>query len=256
MLKLSKLTLHSPVLAWIGNFLYDRKLFVNAENYHSEFTTVISGVPQGSEPSALLFNTTHYLPAAVSCHIRHFPCDCILYRAFSNVALHTAQLDDLDEIQEWCFTWQMWLTVYKYNLHQLLAFPLHPISIRHFMAPTQLPVLLSNTYRYSSNWRPFMGYSYPTYNYQGSWYIRCLKAKSKVRSSLFEVSTIYILSHTWAPMHFLSMGRHQDYQINNVKLARNHALRFIFSEFYETSVWSISSRADLPNILIEETSMD
>lgn len=91
LLKLSKLNFDPAALAWIGTLLHNRKQFVNVNNYHSDSTPVISGVPQGSLLGLLIsLIFINDLPAAVSSHIRLFADDSIFYRAISNPTENTA----------------------------------------------------------------------------------------------------------------------------------------------------------------------
>lgn len=97
--KLSQLNLHPTVLTWITEFLTNRSQYVVINNHLSTPVSVTSGVPQGSVLGPLLFLIyINDLPLHVSCNIRMFADDCVIYRAVINTPDQLTLQSDLANI--------------------------------------------------------------------------------------------------------------------------------------------------------------
>jgi len=79
--KLSKYGIRGPLFNWISDFLKDRQQQVVLQNERSQSCSVLSGVPQGSVLSHLLFLLyKNDLPSKVTSKIKLYANDVILYR--------------------------------------------------------------------------------------------------------------------------------------------------------------------------------
>ena len=80
--KLKAYDISGNVLIWIMDFLSNRRQRVNVNGSCSDWSSVISGVPQGSVLGPLLFIVyINYLPEAVQSNIAIFADDSKLYRS-------------------------------------------------------------------------------------------------------------------------------------------------------------------------------
>ena len=93
---------------WVEKFLKDRKQRVACEGMNSDWTPVISGVPQGSVIAPILFLIyINDLPNNLKSTVRLFAGDTIIYMTISNGTDATALQQDLDKLAKWEETWQM-----------------------------------------------------------------------------------------------------------------------------------------------------
>ena len=112
--KLSLLSLDRNVLAWLKDFLSERRQRVVLGGEKSEYVKVESGVPQGSVLGPLLFliyiNDIIY---GIKSNIRLFADDCVIYRLINDFNDINTLQSDLDKISVWCKNWRMNLNVKK-----------------------------------------------------------------------------------------------------------------------------------------------
>ena len=84
---------------WVEKFLKDRKQRVACEGMNSDWTPVISGVPQGSVIAPILFLIyINDLPNNLKSTVRLFAGDTIIYMTISNGTDATALQQDLDTL--------------------------------------------------------------------------------------------------------------------------------------------------------------
>lgn len=103
-----------PVTRWIGEFLSDRSQFVMFEQVASETVPVISGVPQGSVLGPLLFLILiNNITKNVSCNIKLFADDCIVYKEITSYSDHLELAHSLNHLAQWCTDWQMSINLKK-----------------------------------------------------------------------------------------------------------------------------------------------
>ena len=90
------------------DFLSNRQQRVNVNGSCSDWSNVISGVPQGSVLGPLLFIVyVNDLPEAVPSNIAIFADDTKLYRSIITPDDGSILQSDLDQLVEWGKAWQM-----------------------------------------------------------------------------------------------------------------------------------------------------
>jgi ribonucleases P/MRP protein subunit RPP40 len=96
------------VAEWIEQWLKDRKQRVSVNRTYSEWTDVISGVPQGSILGPLLFVIyVNDLDVGIDSKLCKFADDTKLCRKITNVDDVQKLKTDLDTLLEWSEKWQM-----------------------------------------------------------------------------------------------------------------------------------------------------
>lgn len=112
--KLNFILKNETLIAWIRDYLTNRRQFVEFNECSSNVVGVDSGVPQGSVLGPLLFLLfINDIGNNISVKIRLFADDCVLYNEI-NCAEDQRRLNhDLDLIVTWCRNWQMCLNYDK-----------------------------------------------------------------------------------------------------------------------------------------------
>ena len=106
--KLSGCGIQGSVLTWIANFLKHRTQRVMINGEKSEWSNVVSGVPQGTVLGPLLFLLyVNDLPGGVNSSVRLFADDCILYREIRSDDDSNTLQADLNKLYGWADKWQM-----------------------------------------------------------------------------------------------------------------------------------------------------
>jgi len=106
--KLDQYGVRGQTLTWISAFFSGRSQRVVCEGYTPPSAAVISGVPQGTVLSPLLFLAyINDLPKCVSSTPRLFADDCLLYRRINSIEDSELLQQDLDRLQEWEKKWMM-----------------------------------------------------------------------------------------------------------------------------------------------------
>ena len=96
------------VLNWVTNFLSNRRQRVNVNGSYSDWSNVISGVPQGSVLGPLLFIIyINDLPEALQSNVAIFADNTKLYRFIITADDSNILQSDLDLLVDWCKVWQM-----------------------------------------------------------------------------------------------------------------------------------------------------
>ena len=99
---------------WLSNYFIGRKQKVVLNDESSSWTSVISGVPQGSILGPLLFNIfVNDLPSVVQSPLVLFADDAKLYRAIKSDDDYSKLQQDLDNLCQWSREWQLCFNVDK-----------------------------------------------------------------------------------------------------------------------------------------------
>ena len=107
--KLEQNGISGSLLKLIQNYLSNRKQRVVLNNYNSEYTSVESGVPQGSVLRPLLFLIyINDLETNIKSNIKFFADDTMLFSIVKNPDLSARDLNhDLVKIQNWAHQWKL-----------------------------------------------------------------------------------------------------------------------------------------------------
>ncbi len=106
--KLSHYGIRQNYLAWAKSFLSNRTQRVIIDGKFSNFSPVLSGVPQGTVLGPAFFLCyINDLPDHVSSKIRLFADDAFLYREIKTNADHHALQSDLTALAKWADDWLM-----------------------------------------------------------------------------------------------------------------------------------------------------
>ena len=108
LVKLENVGIGGDVLKWITSFLTERKQCVSVEGTKSEWSKVISGIPQGSVLGPILFVIfINDMPEEVKYNIcKLFADDCKLYGCVNSTEENKVQFD-LTSLENWSKKWQL-----------------------------------------------------------------------------------------------------------------------------------------------------
>ena len=113
-LKLERLGITGNLLRWIKNFLSERKQRVVLNGISSDWTDVISGVPQGSVLGQILFILyVNDLPDKVKSYCKIFADDTKLYKEINNLKDYEDLQDDIYELCRWTTKWLLFFNANK-----------------------------------------------------------------------------------------------------------------------------------------------
>ena len=103
---------------WIGDFLKDRQQRVQINRTSSDWTAVISCIPQGSVLGPTLFLVyINGLPDVVRCLVKLFADDVKIFAVVTCNTVNDANLvqGDLHNMDDWSDKWQIKFNYLKYN---------------------------------------------------------------------------------------------------------------------------------------------
>ena len=107
-LKLHHYGVRGKVLQWIRNYLAHRTQTVVINGECSDKVPVVSGVPQGTVLGPLLFLVyINDLPELVTCKIRLFADDALIYREIDSTEDTLKLQEDLNQLMTWESDWSM-----------------------------------------------------------------------------------------------------------------------------------------------------
>ena len=105
---------------WIGAFLHNRTQRVVLNGSKSAWSSVDSGVPQGTVLGPLLFLVyVNDIVSDIKSEIRLFADDCILYREIKSTVDSQILQDDINSLFSWSKLWQMEFNVSKCHIMTL-----------------------------------------------------------------------------------------------------------------------------------------
>ena len=114
LMKLKAYGIDGSMLKWFSSFLTTRQQRVVINGCASDWSPVLSGVPQGSILGPLLFILyINDLPSVVSSPMKIFADDVAIYCPVISSADCKILQKDLDSISSWCSKWQMRLNPSK-----------------------------------------------------------------------------------------------------------------------------------------------
>ncbi len=106
--KCRALGIDEKVLSWITAFLSNRRQCVNINGTVSDWSEVISGVPQGSVIGPVLFVIfINDMPNNIRNFISLFADDAKLYGKTSSVEDRRSMQEDINTLQQWSDKWQL-----------------------------------------------------------------------------------------------------------------------------------------------------
>ena len=105
--RMENLGIAGNTLQWIKSFLSDRKQRVRVENEFSSWTSVKSGIPQGSVLGPILFMFINDMPDIVKSMCLLFADDAKIFRSVHHSSDYTELQEDLNELTKWSTRWQL-----------------------------------------------------------------------------------------------------------------------------------------------------
>ena len=117
MSKICNYGIRGNVFNWIEDFLKSRRQRVVSNSYKSEWTNVLSGVPQGSVLGPLLFVLfINDLPSVVNSYIKIFADDTKIFAGIKDENDTLSLQDDLYNLHNWSNKWQLNFNIGKCKL--------------------------------------------------------------------------------------------------------------------------------------------
>ena len=106
--KLKAYGMEGPLIRWITNFLSNRIQRVVVNNEMSTWSTISSGIPQGSVLGPTFFGVfINDIPDSINSTVNVFADDTKLFRSVTSDEEHVVLQSDLDMLADWSETWQL-----------------------------------------------------------------------------------------------------------------------------------------------------
>ena len=100
--------------AWLRSFLAGWRQRVVVNGTSSDWSPVLSGMPQGTVLGPILFLLfINDIPDTISSNIKLFADDRVLYRCINSPSDHQDLQNDLSRLAKWAETWQMFFAPVK-----------------------------------------------------------------------------------------------------------------------------------------------
>ena len=143
--KLSYYSLHTLCLNWIKAFLSGRTQRINIKSTTSLLTVCISGVPQGSVLSSILFLLYMNDPPQVikNSKICLFADDVKLYTSINSLQDKQNLQNDINALVDWCRSWNLKLNLKKFSALNMSPLTHNWINCSYFVNNVMKPTNLS-----------------------------------------------------------------------------------------------------------------
>ena len=126
-------------LKWIDSFLCFRQQRVVVNGVKSDWAPVLSGVPQGTVLSPLLFSLyINDISSDIESEIRLFADDCVCYREIKDEKDTMKLQRDIDRLGSWARKWGMRFQPVKCNMMQLTRKRIKKIHASYTLEGTNL----------------------------------------------------------------------------------------------------------------------
>ena len=222
---------------WINAFLTDRLQRVIVDGEASDWSSVESGVPQGTVLGPILFlSFINDLPLAVpGCGVRLFADDCVLYRPVSSQADCEALQTDLSNLEAWERKWCMSFNLDKCNIMTVTRkrnkiihkYHLHEHELERVNSTTYLGVELSENLTWNRHIAKTCNKATKTLSFlRRNLRVRNVQAKSLAYKVLVRPTLEYCCP-VWDPHH-----KNQEYQL---EIVQRKAARFVLRRCHNTS---------------------
>ena len=143
LVKVESFCITGCLLSWVLNYLYDHKQRVCVCGSYSSWSSVTSGVPQGSVLGPILIIIyINDLPDVVLSLLWIFADDTKVFRSISSGLDSEILQDDIDRLVEWSETWQAFFNITKCkvmtigNASEVRHYTMHTNSFNETMSST------------------------------------------------------------------------------------------------------------------------
>ena len=137
--KLFRYGIKGKTLAWMNSFLCQRHQRMAVNGSKSDWTPVVSGVPQGTVLESVLFNIfINDIVDEVESEIRLFADDCVCYRPIANVQDCEQLQKGIDHLTSWAKKWYMHFEPSKCKVMRITRKTTHKITYQYTMEHTNL----------------------------------------------------------------------------------------------------------------------
>ena len=208
--KLEKYGVTGNLLVWLSFFLADRLQSVKVSDNYSDWSPVLSGVPQGSVLGPVLF-TIYINDLSTSCPdlewLYLFADDAICFRVVRSLSDCDIFQKSLDSVAAWSNLWQLALAADKC---QIISFGYHKSSIVYNYSVNSIPLLrVNNVLDLGVRFSQDLSFSLHIKaicnkaRRKASIILNCFKSKNKV--TLFKAFTVFVrpileyCSNLWCP---------------------------------------------------------
>lgn len=140
--KLNGYGISGKTLNWIDAFLCHRRQCVVVKGTKSKWSTVESGVPQGTVLGPVLFSLhINDILDDIDSEIRLFADDCVCYRIINSINDCQKLQQDIDRLGAWARKWGMRFQPVKCNMMKLTRKKKHHIDFDYKLEGTSLKFL-------------------------------------------------------------------------------------------------------------------
>ena len=134
--KLKAYGMEGFLIRWITNFMSNRIQRVVVNNEMSTWSTISSGIPQGSVLGPTFFGVfINDIPDSINSTVNVFADDTKLFRSVTSDEEHVVLQNDLDMLADWSETWQL-----KFNASKckVLHIGQHDTNYEYYLGNSKL----------------------------------------------------------------------------------------------------------------------